>query len=159
MSEGNISESSPLIASSKGNDRENLLITNTVEATTFPQPKPNPSNVDDEFVKCADFFDVKKGWMKFWDPQLSFNQIFVRERDGGLFCFDAFRAWAFLWISNSHMQEGLKKYYDNSYNTWIHNQSPALYSTSSNGVTVFFVISGFLNLMVSMSIAKKFKVK
>jgi hypothetical protein len=53
----------------------------------------------DEFVKCVDFFDVKKGWMKFWDPQLTFNQIFVRERDGGLSCFDAFRAFAFLWIS------------------------------------------------------------
>jgi peptidoglycan/LPS O-acetylase OafA/YrhL len=64
----------------------------------------------------------------------------------------------FYGYQNSHMQEGLKKYYDVSYTAWMHTQSPALLA-SSNGVIVFFVISGFLNLMVSMSLAKKYKVR
>ena len=65
------------------------------------------SNDVGEFVQWKDFFDVEKGWMKFWSPTLTFNQITSRERDDTLFCFDAFRCFAFLWVSNSHIQEGM----------------------------------------------------
>lgn len=70
-------------------------------------PPKKPVVADDEFVHLKDFFDVEKGWMKFWSPAMTFSQITSRDRDDTLFCFDAFRCFAFLWVSNSHIQEGM----------------------------------------------------
>lgn len=54
------------------------------------------------------FWDYEKGWMKFWNPALTWRQLTVRERESSFFAFDAFRALAFLWVQNDHVQEGMR---------------------------------------------------
>lgn len=106
------------------------------------------------------FFDPQKGWIKFWNPALTFRQLTVRERNPSFYAFDAFRALAFLWVSNDHVQEGLKILYAD-FEAWIETQSSsrAYADSSDQGVTVFFVISGFLNLYVALRISDSFQEK
>eukprot|EP01038_Epipyxis_sp_PR26KG_P009424 gene9424-12698_t len=101
--------------------------------------------------------EVKHQWYHYWDVKKNLSQVFVRERNPDLFAIDAFRAMGFLWIINSHLQEGLATYFLN-FEEWIEeNISKAMVDSSAQGVTVFFVISGFLNIMVTESITKKNK--
>jgi hypothetical protein len=112
------------------------------------------SSTGEPLVAWKDFWDTEKGWMQFWNPSLTWKQLTTRDRDGGLFCFDAYRALAFLWVSNSHLQEGMVIFYNNTTTWLVSNTSKAILSSASNGVTVFMVVSGFLNMMVALSISK-----
>jgi hypothetical protein len=44
------------------------------------------------------FFDTEKGWMRFWNPKMSFGQLAQRTRNSSFYAFDCFRALAFLWV-------------------------------------------------------------
>lgn len=94
--------------------------------------KKRKGRLGDDLVLFEDFWDVKNGWMKFWNPKLTFHQLTVRERDDSLFCFDAFRAFAFLWVSNSHVQEAFTLAYDEtSFTNWMLKQNAAIGKTAS----------------------------
>lgn len=126
-----------------------------VETRNVPPSPPSPVKGPYKGLLTAEnFFDWEKGVWRFWSLELSWRQLTVRERESGLFCFDTFRALAFLWVTNIHLQNGLQEYYSYEFVTWCRNATEVL-STSSQGVTVFFVISGFLNLMVAMNVSKR----
>lgn len=105
------------------------------------------------------FFDIKKGWLQHWNPWINFNQLAIRTRYSGFFAFDAFRALAFLWVSNDHLIEGLGQAFT-GITSWSKSNSAFRSFTALpyQGVTVFFCISGFLNIYVALRLAKFFKV-
>lgn len=114
---------------------------------------------EQEVCLPENFFDLKKGWLQHWNPYVNFNQLAIRTRYSGFFAFDAFRALAFLWVSNDHLISGLGQAFT-GIGSWT-NTSSAYRSFALlpyEGVTVFFCISGFLNLYVAIRLAKFFKV-
>lgn len=110
-------------------------------------------------INMSTITDPEKGWLRFWNPALTFRQLTVRDRESSFYAFDAFRALAYLWVSNDHVQEGLMALYSNFHSWSEQNMSRSYVSSSAEGVTVFFVISGFLNLYVALRISARFKEK
>jgi hypothetical protein len=105
------------------------------------------------------FFSPSRGWMQFWSPFLGFSQLTQRTRYDSFYAFDTFRALAYLWVSADHLSEGLSLVYSDfsvfeRSSDWFHS----VFDDSYNAVTVFFVISGFLNLYVLLRISESFKV-
>lgn len=103
------------------------------------------------------FFDPQKGWMKFWNPAVTWRGLTCRERESSFYAFDAFRALAFFWVSNTHLSEGLSELYLD-YSSWEAQGDKSYTIAAAQGVTVFFVISGFLNIYVALRINERFGV-
>jgi len=86
-------------------------------------------------------------WWHSWDVSSNSKEIFIRERDTDLNVLDGVRALAYLWVLNDHLYQALGKSIT-GFSDWFGSQDGIMTAASGNkgdeGVTSFFVLSGFL---------------
>ncbi len=100
----------------------------------------------------AVFWDKEEGWLQFWNPHLGLKQVLVRNRDSAFYAFDCMRSLAFFWVCHVRVTEGLGVAYDDI-DDYVTSSSVFRFLSAQQGMTVFFVISGFLNLFTIMRMA------
>lgn len=102
---------------------------------------PNPMSVPSSKVKGP------WKWWHCWDISANSREIFIRERDTDLNVLDGVRALAYLWVLNDHLYQALGKSIS-GFSDWFTDQTGILTAANGNkgdeGVTSFFVLSGFL---------------
>ena len=126
-------ESIDINISIKQNEEEKKFIdratTNTLTETII-----NPNNM----------INKSSIWSRLmlWSPLLTYKQLMFRDRETAFYALDAFRAMAYLWVQQVHVQDGLKILFNgDEFVKWLSIQSKSINGySSSNGVTVFFVI-------------------
>jgi len=86
-------------------------------------------------------------WWHAWDVPANAREIFVRERDSELNVLDGVRALAYLWVLDDHLYQALGSCIP-GFADWFSSQGgiiiPAADNKGDQGVTSFFVLSGFL---------------
>ena len=115
-----------------------------------------------DLLKRPDVSKPKKVWKWWhsWDVYENCKEIFLRERDTNMNALDGVRALAFMWVLTDHFQEAMI-YYISGLQTWFSNTEGILNLTAhakgSQGVTSFFVLSGFLIPFILAGMSKKAK--
>jgi len=122
-------------------------------------------NVNKEMLlqmKKTDISKPKKVWKWWhsWDVYENCKEMFIRERDTNMNTLDGVRALAFMWVLTDHFQEAMI-YYVDGLQSWFSNTGGILNLTAhakgSQGVTSFFVLSGFLIPFILAGMSKKAK--
>ena len=121
------------------------------------------ANINKEpIVKKTDVSKPKKVWKWWhaWDVGENCKEMFIRERDTNMNILDGVRALAFMWVLTDHFQEAMI-YYVDGLQTWFSSTGGILNLTAhakgSQGVTSFFVLSGFLIPFILAGMVKKAK--
>lgn len=111
-------------------------------------------------VKGEEPKKVEWKWWHAWDISKNSREIFIRDRDTDMNVLDGIRALAFMWVLNDHLEEALE-YYMSNFGEWISSVGGITQAISGQqgdqGVTTFFVLSGFLIPFILIRLVKSKK--